>query len=341
MRSALRLGPRRLGMAVLLATLLVTRAETRADTAPAGQDAGAAPSAADEAARRAKPVAQIGGGRTITVGELEDRIAALPPFQRATFGATPDAVRHEFLLSVMIPESLFAAGAAAEKLDEQLPTAFETERARSRATIRAIRQQLGPESAIPMSDVQAYYDANRDKYDTPERYQVWRILCKTQDEAQGVLDAARKDPTPKTFADLARDHSIDKGSNLRAGNVGFINPDGTSSEPGLKVDPAVVRAVQGVKDGQIVQSPVKEPDGFDVVWRRGSIPANKRSVDDVAAQIRDTLWKQRVKDATDKLVASLRAAHLRDYSDAPLADTSLVVTMDAGLVSMPHDAAAK
>ncbi|HEX8794223.1 MAG TPA: peptidyl-prolyl cis-trans isomerase [Polyangiaceae bacterium] len=320
---------------VLVATLLATRADTRAD------DASAPPSAAADAARRAMPVAQIGPSRTITVGELEDRIAAMPPFQRATFGATPDAVKHEFLLQVLIPESLFAQGAAAEKLDEQLPTAFEVERARSRASIRAIRERLGPESAIPMADVQAYYDANRDRYDTPERWQVWRILCKTQEEAQGVLDAAKKDPTPKTFADLARDHSIDKGSNLRAGNIGFINPDGTSSEPGLKVDPAVVRAVQTVKDGQLVPAAVKEPDGYDVVWRRGSIPANKRSVDDVAAQIRDTLWKQRVKDETDKLVAGLRATHLKDYDEAPVTDPSLVIVVDGGIVSAPHDAAAK
>ncbi len=319
---------------VLLATLLATRADTRAD------DAGAGVSPAAEAARRAMPVAQIGASRTITVGELEDRLAALPPFQRATFGADPSAVEHEFLLSVLIPESLFALGAAADKLDEQLPTAFEVERARSRASIRAIRERLGPESAIPMADVQAYYDANRDRYDTPERWQVWRILCKTQEEAQSVLDAAKKDPTPKTFGDLARDHSQDKGSYLRAGNLGFINPDGTSSEPGLKVDPAVVQAVRTVKDGQLVPAPVKEPDGWDVVWRRGSIPANKRAVDDVAAQIRDTLWKQRVKSETEKLVASLRAAHLRDYDEKPVTDPSLVIVVDGGLVSAPHDAAA-
>src|SRR5215469_12979732 len=127
---------------VLLATLLATGADTRAD------DAGAAPSATADAARRAMPVAQLGGSRTITVGELEDRIAALPPFQRATFGATPDAVRREFLLSVLIPESLFALAAAAEKLGDQLPSALEAERARSRATIRTLRQRLGPASAI-------------------------------------------------------------------------------------------------------------------------------------------------------------------------------------------------
>jgi len=179
--------------------------------------------------------------------------------------------------------------------------------------------------------VQAYYDANRDRYDTPERYQIWRILCKTEDEAKDVITQAKKDLDTKTFGDLARDHSIDKSSNLRAGNLGFLSPDGTSSEPGLRLDPAVVKAVQGVKDGQLVTAPVKEGDAFAVAWRRGTIPANKRSVEDVAAQIRDTLWKTRVKEATDKRVAALRAAKLRDVNEAALGDLPLILSgADAG-----------
>jgi peptidyl-prolyl cis-trans isomerase C len=162
--------------------------------------------------------------------------------------------------------------------------------------------------------VQKYYDANRARYDTPERLQIWRILCKTKEEAQSVLDEAKKEPTPKEFGDLAREHSVDKATNLRAGNLGFIAPDGTSNEPGLRVDPVIVTAAHGVRDGELVSAPVAEGEYFSVVWRRGTIPATKRTVDQVAAQIRDALWKARVKDETDRLVASLRAAKLRDMN---------------------------
>ena len=321
--------------AVLCGSALFAAASTRAD------DGGApAANAFAEVARRAKPVAQI-GDRTITVGELEDRIAALPPFQRATFGADEEAVRHAFLLQVLIPEGLFAQGAAEQKLDQTLPTAFEVERAVSNATLRAIRQKLGPESAIPMADVQAYYDANKDRYDTGERYQLWRILCKTEGEARTVIAQAQRDLDTKTFGDLARDHSIDKSSSLRAGNLGFLTEGGKSSEPGLNIDPAVVKAAQGVKDGQLVPAPVREGDNFAVVWRRGTIPATRRSVDDVAAQIRDTLWKARVKDETDKLIARLRAARLRDFNEGPLADLPATLGGDAGASPLRGDVDAK
>jgi peptidyl-prolyl cis-trans isomerase C len=198
--------------------------------------------------------------------------------------------------------------------------------------VRAIRARLGPESSIPMEDVEAYYDANRSRYDTPERTQIWRILCKTKDEAQTVLDAAKKDPTSKGFADLAREHSIDKGTNLRGGNLGFITPEGTSNEPGLRVDPAVVKAAQAVHDGELVPAPVAEGENWAVVWRKGTIVATKRPVDQVAAQIRDTLWKARVKDETDELTASLRASRLRDLDEAPIA---LLGTTPAPLGTTP------
>ncbi|HEY5243912.1 MAG TPA: peptidyl-prolyl cis-trans isomerase, partial [Polyangiaceae bacterium] len=193
----------------------------------------------------------------------------------------------------------------------------------------AIRARLGPEAAIPMEDVEKYYGDNLARYDTPERLQIWRILCKTRDEAQQVLDAAKKEPTPKQFGELAREHSIDKASNLRAGNLGFISPDGTSNEPGLRIELSVVHAAQAVHDGQFAPGPVPEGENYAVVWRKGTLVATRRAVDQVAAQIRDTLWKTRVKDESDKLIASLRAAKLRDLDESLLATLGPTPSGDA------------
>jgi peptidyl-prolyl cis-trans isomerase C len=303
--------------AVLATGVLVARGDTRAD------DAG-------DGARRAQVVATAGPARTITVGELEDRLAALPPFQRATFGADAATARRAFLDQVVLPETLESLGADGEKLGERQPTSYALERVRSQSVLRAIRARLGPESAIAMEDVQKYYDDNRARYDTPERLQIWRILCKTKEEAQTVLEAAKKEPTPKEFGELAREHSIDKASNLRAGNLGFIGPDGTSNEPGLRVDVSIVHAAQGVRDGQLAPAPVPEGENYSVVWRKGTLAATRRPVDQVAAQIRDTLWKTRVKDESDKLIATLRAAKVHDLDEALLATLGPTPSGDAG-----------
>ena len=110
---------------------------------------------------------------------------------------------------------------------------------------------------------------------------LWRILCKTRDEAETVLAAAKRDLTIPKYNELAREHSIDKATNLRGGNLGFVCPDGTSNEAGLKVDPALVKAAVAVKDGELVaQSRSPEASGFAVVWRRSTVPATQRTVED-------------------------------------------------------------
>jgi peptidyl-prolyl cis-trans isomerase C len=311
--------------AALVAVALFVHHRTRAD------DAGASP------ARRAKIVAVIGGpsaSRTISVGDLEDRIAEMPPFQRVTFGRTAEDVRRRFLSEVMVPDALLSLGAEGAKVDARLDVSYGLDRARSNATIRAIRDRLGPASAISMDDVRAYYEQNRGRYEPPDRYQIWRILCRTPEEAAAVLDAARADPTPANFGQLARDHSQDKATYLRGGNLGFLTAEGASNEPGLRVPPAVVRAALAVRDGDLVPAPVSEGEFFSVVWRRGTSAPKKRGVDEVAPQIRDVLKGDRIKEETDKLVLALRAAKVRDVREDLLDAIDLATEADAA--TRPH-----
>lgn len=271
-----------------------------------------------EQARRAAVVARV-GSRTVTVGELEDRLAEVPRFQLVTFGSDAASIRKKFLEDVILPDVLLSLGAEDRKLADEPAVGFRVGRARSNATLRAIRAQIGPASAISMDDVRAYYEANRATYDAPERINVWRILCKTREEAATVLALAKKDATVSNFNALAREHSIDKATYLRGGNLGFLSPDGTSNEPGLKVHVEIVQAAQKVKDGEIVGDPIAEGENFAVVWRRGTVAASKRSVEDVAPQIRDTLFRERVDKATQKLLDDLRARDVKDVNDSLLA----------------------
>jgi peptidyl-prolyl cis-trans isomerase C len=304
------LPPRTAGLSVafVIAEALLVRGDAHADDAGVSE-------------RRAHVVARL-ESVAITVGDLENAIAAMPPFQRATFGGSQAEVRRRFLTEVVVRDALLAIAADQRRLAELPPAAYQIERARSAATIRAIRARIGPAAAMPMVDVERYYEDNRARYDVPERYLIWRILCKTREDAEGVLDSAKRDPTPATFAALAREHSVDKATYLRSGNLGFITAEGRSNEPGFQVDSVIVRAAQAVRDGAFVAAPVAEGEYFSVVWRRGTIAATKRTQSEATAQIRDAIWKARVKEETDSLVARLRAAKLRDL------DASLLKVID-------------
>lgn len=314
-RSAPVLAARVLALATCVAFGTPSRAE----------DAGA-PSAGP----RGRVVATV-GAKTITAGELEDRLAKVPAFQLAAFGHTPDEVKRGFLEGVLVRELLLVQGAEKRNLASQLPVSHTLTRARSDATLRAVRARVGPASAVPAEAIQRFYQENHARYASPERYHLWRILCQSKDQALAILDAARKDGKLAKFQELAREHSIDKVTYLRGGNLGFVTADGSSNEPGLKVDPALVQAARAVKDGEFVPEPVQEMSGWAVVWRRGTLPATQRSLADVTASIRDMLHKERLERAQGQLIDELRAREVKDVIEGPLENIEVAVD-EAALV---------
>jgi peptidyl-prolyl cis-trans isomerase C len=117
---------------------------------------------------------------------------------------------------------------------------------------------------------------------------------------------------------------------MRGGNLGFVGPDGASNEAGVKVDVAIVKAAQSVKDGELVAQPIAEGSGFAVVWRRGTVPANKRSVEESSAQIRAALFRERTESGEKKLIDELRAKNVKEVN-AGLLGVIELRPFDAGL----------
>lgn len=282
-----------------------------------------------EATRRAKSVLTV-GSRHITVGELEDKIAAVPLYQLPDFGSGREGIARGFLEKALERDLIFAEGAEVRGLDKQPPTKQLLERVLSGYALRSVRTTLPSADAIPAEDVKKYFDENHGKFDAPERVNVWRILCKSHDEAVSVIDLARKDPTIAKYNDLAREHSIDKATNLRGGNLGFLAPDGVSNEAGVKVDPAVVKAAQSVKDGELVKDPVPEGSSFAVVWRRATVPPTHRSLEDATPQIRSALFRERTERAEKELIADLKKKNVSEVHEDLLGQIELR-PFDAGI----------
>ena len=266
-----------------------------------------------------------------TVGQIEDRIAEIPPFQMETFGPTRDELVKAYVNQVIVRELVLSAGAEKRHLVDTLPTKQLYQRALSTATLRAIRGELKSPLSITDAEVKKYYEDNRARFDAPERINLWRILCKTKEEAAQVLAAAKKDLTIPKYQDLARDHSLDKATNFRGGNLGFVGPDGQSNEAGVKVEVALVKGVANVKDGDLAPDPIAEGANWAVVWRRSTVPATKRTLEEASAQIRTTIYRERTEANEKKLIDSLRAAKVKDYDAEPLKIIEFPA-LDAGIV---------
>jgi peptidyl-prolyl cis-trans isomerase C len=129
-----------------------------------------------------------------------------------------------------------------------------------------------------------------------------------------IIEDLKKDPSPKHWSEVARAKSIDGATGVRGGNLGFVTPDGTTSEPGMKIGHAVIEMAQKLKDTEIASEPAHDGDRWVIVWRRQTMPAVERGVDVEAGTIRQMLLHMRTDAKIKETIARLRKEHLGDHS---------------------------
>lgn len=270
-------------------------------------------------AREDAVVARV-GDVALTVRDVERRMAQLPPFQLRTFGATPEEIRRRFVQEVLVRELLFSQGAAQQGVASR-PEVEERTRSILRGSLLArMRADTAKEQPVSDEEVRAYYEQNRPKFNAPARVALWRILVATREDAEKLIgELGKEELSPKRWNDLARDRSLDKSTSLRGGNLGFVLPDGATADPEIKVDPRLVQAAEKVKDGELVPEPVAEGERWAVVWRRQSMKAVTRTLEQEAPAIRQVLAHQKAEARVKQLLEELRKEHLKDHNPEAVA----------------------
>jgi peptidyl-prolyl cis-trans isomerase C len=264
------------------------------------------------AAGDASAVVVRAGELTVSVADVNRRLQALAPAQITGLGGAPNEAPRRFVDSVIVPELVTSLEARQRGLDKS-PKFHDREREALRQAMEvALKAQALAEKPVKADEVKAYFEANKDRFEQPLRIRVWRILVDDEATAKHLLEQAKAAGSPAKWSELARDSSIDKATNLRQGDLGFVHPDGSTDAPRLRVDPALFRAAQAVKDGEFVASPVREGGKFAVIWRRGSLPEKARTLDQEQDSIRSLLERRRVEEARTALLASLRSQFVHD-----------------------------
>lgn len=296
----------------------------------AGTALAQSPSAADGKS----DVAVTVGTSSMTVAEVEKRLAAIPHFQLAQFGKTPSEIRKAFVEKVLVPELLFVEEAKRREVEKGPAT-----RDRVRDALRQAMEAELKEAANSVSpdEIKSYYDENKHRFNTPRRIKLWRILVKDEAAAKKIIAGVK--PTEVTAAERwnkhARDDSLDKSTNMRDGDLGFVTPDGQTEMPQLRVDPALFVAAEKVKDGELVPEPVKEGERFAVVWRRGSLEAVNRTLSQEAPAIRQILARQKVSNQVGDLAKKLQGEHVKNVSYELLSYVNVDASGDVGARQRP------
>ena len=252
------------------------------------------------------------GPESLSAEEVAERLSRVPPFQLARFGTAPGAARKGYVDRVLVPELLFAAAAEEQKLFERPELRDRLRDADKDALERALRSDPAIKAKVTDESVKSYFEANRDRFETPKRIRIWRILVDDAATAQQIIADAQGKDGPKRWGQLARDKSLDKATALRNGDLGFVRPDGTTDAPRVKVEAALFAAADKIKDGEVAPAPVPEQGKFAVVWRRGSMPEVKRALKDEESSIRGLLERRATEEARRALLDSLKKAALKE-----------------------------
>lgn len=275
------------------------------------------------------------GSRTITVGELEERLAEVPAFQLQVLGDDPDAIRRAFL-DQLVEEELLVQAARSEGLDEA-----EGVQGRIRGLMRAamlaqVRAEVGHGEGISDEEVARYFEEHQDRYRQERLLKIWQIVVPTRVKALEVLRTIRedrsyqKDPV-EGWKRLVAEHSIDLRTKQQHGDLGFVRADGSTKRAQQRVAPAIYQAAAKVQDGQVVGEPVPIAGGaYAVVQRRGTRQTVKRTVETEGPAIRRRLSQIRYEERVGDLLAELRKRHVREKHPERVDD--LVVTVPDGEV---------
>jgi peptidyl-prolyl cis-trans isomerase D len=160
------------------------------------------------------------------------------------------------------------------------------------------RDQLRAKTTISPQDVENYYNSNVQQFQTPEQVRASHILLKTdgkneadvRKQAEDILKQAKAPGAD--FAALAKKYSEDDGSKENGGDLDYF--------PKGRMVPEFEQAAFSMQPGQISDL-VKSQFGFHIIKVVDHKPASTRSLDEVRAQIQETLSNQRVdQQITDR-----------------------------------------
>ncbi|MEZ4250537.1 MAG: peptidylprolyl isomerase [Polyangiales bacterium] len=275
------------------------------------------------------------GDVRITVGRIEDEIAAMSPFLRARYR---DAAKLRELADSLVRFELLAREAQSAGYGDRPVVTRSVKQAIVQNLIKTEFDERITRESVTAEEVQAYYDAHAEEFGRPEMVRASHVLLATREEAQALLEEARA-ADARQFRELARRHSIDTETKLRGGDLRYFTRNGLPAgarEDDTPVDPAIVEATFSLGDvGSVVTEPIAVGEHWSLVKLTGRRAAEQRTVEQASEGIRLRLWREKRQHAIDEFVDGLR----RDHPPEIHADRMRPIRLDnppPGAASLPN-----
>ena len=246
------------------------------------------------------------GDRDVTVAEVRQFVAGLPPRDQAVLAQDPALLSRT--LRMMLANQLVLKEAVAKKWDKNPAVESQLERVREQAVVETYLRSVSqpPESYPDDAEIQKAYDANKTAFVIPRRYRLSQIFValpadadKNDDaaarkklaEVQAKLKAAKPD-----FAALAKEFSDEKQSAEHGGEIGWLQED--------QIRPEIKAEVAGLASGN-VSAPIKMNDGWHFIKLLETKASETRALADVRELLVQRLRAQRAEALQRAYVAQL------------------------------------
>ena len=162
---------------------------------------------------------------------------------------------------------------------------------------RLVRTLAGAEIEVTEDEIRSYFDENRERLAKPEQVRARHILVETEEQARELRERYL---AGEDFAELARKHSIDRGSANLGGDLGWFGR-------GVMVAP-FEEAAFSLEPGQISE-PVKSQFGYHLILVEERREGSEAVLDDATRNsIREQLWEEKLSQRIPVWLEELRSA---------------------------------
>jgi peptidyl-prolyl cis-trans isomerase C len=282
----------------------------------------------------ARVVAKV-GDRVITLGDYAAVLDRMDAFDRLRYQTSE---RRRELLEELIDVELMAFEAQRRGLDKK-PTTQEAVRQILRdALLAEARLGLPSPTDIPVEEVRAYYEKNRENYREPERRRVSAIVFDDEAKAKKVLASALEKKDATNWGKLFFEHSLtaakEKVGNVPldlAGDLGIVGPPDDPKGQNARVPASVQKSVFALAAiGDVHPELVADGGKFYVVRLNGRTAAHERSFEEAERSIRVMLLQQKQRELEEKLEQELRQKHKVEIDDEALSKVRVPSSVQAG-----------
>ncbi|OYU32458.1 MAG: peptidylprolyl isomerase [Comamonadaceae bacterium PBBC2] len=192
----------------------------------------------------------------------------------------------------LINQAVMAQDATKQSLDKQPQNKARLELAQQNALAQIWQQKAMQDAVVSDADLKAEYQAQVKALGTQE-FQLRHVLLADEKTAQQVLDKIK---AGAKFETVALESSRDPGTRDKGGLSDWVAE--------ARLSPAILQAVQALKNGQLAAQPVQTPAGWQVIKLEDKRALTPPPLESVTPQLKTALAQKQVQAK----LAALRAA---------------------------------